>query len=84
MNQFQTVVPWVPVNMIRDHRFAAENAGKNEFSSRTANKSPPRAAKISQVLQALIDAWPALSDASKAGILTARRESSEGGAGATW
>jgi hypothetical protein len=34
-----------------------------------ASKSPAVAAEISQDLQALIDAWPALPDAIKAGIL---------------
>jgi hypothetical protein len=38
-------------------------------SGDAASKSPAVAAEIAPDLQALIDAWPALPDAIKAGIL---------------
>jgi hypothetical protein len=48
---------------------SATNRGKTRPVSIPASKSPAVAAEIPQDLQALIDAWPALPDAIKAGIL---------------
>ena len=46
-----------------------ENAREKGVRGLPASKSPAVAAEIPQDLQALIDAWPALPDAIKAGIL---------------
>ena len=46
-----------------------ENHGENGVSGEHASKSPAVAAEISQDLQAIIDAWPSLPEAIRAGIV---------------
>ena len=46
-----------------------EKHGENGVPGLPASKSPAVAAEIPQDLQAIIDAWPALPDAIRAGIL---------------
>jgi hypothetical protein len=46
-----------------------ENQGENAVRGEHGSKSAAHAAEIPQDLQALIDVWPALPEAIKAGIV---------------
>jgi len=59
-------------------RVNPQNTRENGVPGLPGSKSAAVAADISQDLQALIDAWPALPDAIKAGILAMVRAAGGG------